>query len=96
MKLEATCDTCHRQFLLQQILPPPSGTGGRCPFCGAKFGRHYLQVLPEVIEDADESGAAFSKALDTLIGMNPGFQLNVDVILQSLSQDVQESDSETA
>ncbi|MBW3588472.1 MAG: hypothetical protein KY429_03545 [Actinobacteria bacterium] len=96
MKLEATCDTCGRLFLLQQTLPEPAGTGGRCPFCGTRFGRHYVQVLPEVIREADESGQAFSKSLETLGGMGPGFSLNIDVILQSLAQDFAGTDQQSA
>src|SRR5438105_13318063 len=49
MKLEAVCNTCRRRFLLTEILPPPEGTSGRCPFCGAHFGRHYVAALPDLV-----------------------------------------------
>ena len=60
MKLEAVCNTCRRRFLLTEILPPPEGTGGRCPFCGAHFGRHYVAALPDLVRSVEAAADTFA------------------------------------
>jgi len=80
MKLEAVCNTCRRRFLLTEILPPPEGTGGRCPFCGTHFGRHYVAALPSVEAAADTFASSFNRLAD----MHPGFDLNAEDFLKRL------------
>jgi hypothetical protein len=88
MRFEATCNTCGRRFLLRQILPSPDQGGGRCPFCGARFGRHYLPLLPEVITTAETSAEEFLDSLKKLIGMHPGFRIDTGKLLTHLAQEV--------
>lgn len=88
MKLEATCQNCHRRFLLSQIKPEPDGTGGRCPFCGFRFGRHYVQVLPEILEGAEAAADAFRSALEQLHDMHPGFDVDYEAVLKRISDEL--------
>jgi hypothetical protein len=87
MRLEATCQNCGRRFLLAQIKPEPEGTGGRCPFCGFRFGRHYVQVLPEVVDRAEHASDAFESALEQLHDMHPGFEVDYASILKRLAEE---------
>jgi DNA-directed RNA polymerase subunit RPC12/RpoP len=96
MKLEATCNTCGRRFALVQILPEPDGTGGRCPFCGTNFGRHYVQVLPEVIEDAEAGADDLIAALEKLQGMHPGFRVDLKTLLRRINEELSPAEDETA
>jgi DNA-directed RNA polymerase subunit RPC12/RpoP len=88
MRLEAICQNCGRRFLLAQIKPEPEGTAGRCPFCGYRFARHYLQMLPRVIETAEQASDAFLSALEHLRDMRPGFQVDYESILKRLSEEL--------
>jgi hypothetical protein len=96
MKLEATCNTCGRRFALAQILPGPDGTDGRCPFCGTNFGRHYVQVLPEVIEDAEMAADSLINAVEKLQGMHPGFRIDLKTLLRRFSEELQAAGDESA
>jgi hypothetical protein len=58
MKIEATCETCDRTFLLSQI-GPDSDAPGRCPFCGARFARHYTGTLVESVGQAETAASNF-------------------------------------
>src|SRR5437899_13086501 len=78
MKLEAVCNTCRRRFLLTEILPPPEGTGGRCPFCGAHFGRHYVAALPDLVRSAEAAADTFAAFFNRLPDMHPGLDLNAE------------------
>ena len=95
MKLEATCNTCGRRFALVQILPGPDGTAGRCPFCGTNFGRHYVQVLPEAIEDAEAASDALVAAIEKLQGMHPGFRIDLKTLLRRFSEELSSVEDET-
>lgn len=86
MQIEATCDTCRRQFTLSQLLPEPGGTDGRCPFCGTRFGRHYVAVLPAVIEETEAAAEALVGSLEKLVGMNPGFKVDISAIFSDLAE----------
>jgi hypothetical protein len=88
MKLEATCLNCRRRFLVTQLKPEPAGTGGRCPFCGVRFARHYAQSLPAVLEAAELSADAFVDALQHLRDMNPGFQVEYGAVLKRISEEL--------
>ena len=95
MKLEATCNTCGRRFALVQILPGPDGTSGRCPFCGANFGRHYVQVLPESIEDAEAALDDLVGSIEKLQGMHPGFRIDMKTLLRRFSEELSPAEGET-
>ncbi|HEY8199837.1 MAG TPA: hypothetical protein VII47_00625 [Actinomycetota bacterium] len=86
MKLEAICQNCRRRFLLSQIKSEPEGTGGRCPFCGFRFARHYVQTLPHLLDAAERAGDAFLSALEQLHAMHPGFQVDDGAILKRMSE----------
>lgn len=89
MKIEATCDTCDRTFLLSQI-GPESDAPGRCPFCGARFGRHYTTVLPDAVRRAEAAGAEFVSALGRLQAMETGFDIDLEGLLAAVAQAVRE------
>ena len=93
MKIEATCATCSRNFLLSQI-GPESDAPGRCPFCGARFARHYSQVLVETVDAAEVSAAEFIKAFGRLQAMETGFRMDVDGLLSSLRKQVRQNEPE--
>lgn len=84
MNLEGTCNTCDRRFLLTQLLPEPDGTGGRCPFCGTPFARHYLNVLPEMIYEAQEAFERFGAAMERLGDIKGGFEVDLDAAVRGL------------
>lgn len=96
MKLEATCQNCRRRFLIAQIKPEPEGTGGRCPFCGYRFARHYVQTLPHVLEAAEQAADAFVSALEHLNDMHPGFQVEYRSMLKRLSEELARPSEQTA
>jgi hypothetical protein len=97
MRFEATCNTCGRRFLLAQILPSPGQPGGRCPFCGTRFGRHYVSVLPEAITRAEASAEELLDALKRLAGMHPGFRIDMENLLARLAEGMgQVPESESA
>ena len=88
MKLEAVCNTCRRKFLLTEILPPPEGTGGRCPFCGAHFGRHYVAALPDLVRSVEAAADTFAASFNRLADLHPGFDLNAEDFLKRLSAEL--------
>lgn len=89
MKIEATCDTCKRTFLLGQI-GPDSDAPGRCPFCGARFARHYNAQLVEAVELAEKAAAYFVQSINRVQAMETGFEIDIDGLLQTLSKQVRE------
>ena len=87
MNIEATCNTCGRTFLLSQI-GPESDAPGRCPFCGARFGRHYSTVLVESVDAAETSAQRCVHTLGRLQGMETGFDVDVDGFLRTLAENL--------
>ena len=65
MKVQGKCDTCGRTFLLSQI-GPQSDAPGRCPFCGARFARHYNSVLIDAISEVEIQTPRFINVLAKL------------------------------
>ncbi|HEY7874683.1 MAG TPA: hypothetical protein VIG64_06130 [Actinomycetota bacterium] len=92
MKIEAKCETCGRKFLLSQI-GPESDAPGRCPFCGARFGRHYTTVLVETAQDAEASTVRFIHSLSRLLSMETGFDIDIDGLLKELGDRVRSADT---
>ncbi|HYI43947.1 MAG TPA: hypothetical protein VE174_00600 [Actinomycetota bacterium] len=92
MKIEATCDTCRRQFLLSQI-GLDSDTPGRCPFCGARFARHYSTVLAEAVEEAEATAGRFIRALGKLQAMETGFDLDLEGLMAEIQAQVKANDT---
>ena len=95
MRIEATCDTCKRTFILSQI-GPESDAPGRCPFCGARFARHYSTVLVDAVEEAEVTAARFVHALGKLQAMETGFDIDIEGLLRVLSENVRAHDSTAA
>lgn len=95
MKIEATCDTCERTFLLSQI-GPESDAPGRCPFCGARFGRHYTTVLPETVSRAEAAAGDFMLALSRLQAMETGFDIDLEGLLAGVARAVREQEAQPA
>lgn len=91
MKIEARCDTCGRTFLLSQI-GPDSDAPGRCPFCGARFARHYGTVFPATVREAEEASTRFVNALERLLSMETGFDLDLEGLFQRIESEVRASD----
>lgn len=87
MKIEAKCDTCGRTFLLSQI-GEESDAPGRCPFCGARFARHYSSVLVESVQAAEVAAANFVHVLSRLQSIETGFEIDIDGLLKDLSTQV--------
>ena len=88
MKIKARCGTCGREFLLSQI-GPESDAPGRCPFCGARFARHYTAVLPELVREAERAASEFVNALDRLESVKTGFEIDFDELLARLAEQIQ-------
>ena len=92
MKIEGTCDTCYRTFVLSQI-GPESDAPGRCPFCGARFARHYTGVLVETVREAEQAGASFVQVLGRLQGIETGFEIDLDRLLNDLQEQIRAHES---
>lgn len=87
MKIEATCDTCGRRFLLSQI-GPESDAPGRCPFCGARFARHYSTVLVDAVREAEIEASRFVQVIGRLQAMETGFDVDIDRLLTDVEEQV--------
>jgi hypothetical protein len=87
MKIQATCATCGRKFLLSQI-GEESDAPGRCPFCGAHFAKHYATVLVDGVRDAENAAAYFVHALTRLDSMETGFEIDYDALLGEIAEQV--------
>jgi hypothetical protein len=87
MKIEATCDNCGRRFLLSQI-GLDSDAPGRCPFCGARFARHYSTVLMDAVRDAELAATSFVQIVGRLQAMETGFDVDIDRLLEELAEQV--------
>lgn len=92
MKIQATCDTCDRRFLLSQI-GPDSDAPGRCPFCGARFARHYTTILVDAVRDVEVEAARFVSVLSKLQAMETGFDIELEDFLQTLNREIRENES---
>ncbi|CAN5767586.1 hypothetical protein BH18ACT15_BH18ACT15_07370 [soil metagenome] len=87
MKIEARCQTCEREFLLAQI-GPDSDAPGRCPFCGARFARHYGTLLVDVVEEAETATADFVRSLGRLQALQSGFDVAFDRLMRDVRRRV--------
>jgi hypothetical protein len=92
MKIDATCNTCGRTFLLSQI-GPDSDAPGRCPFCGARFARHYGSALVDAVEDAENAANHASVALKRLIAFETGFDIDIKAVIDSLRDTLQDAET---
>jgi transposase-like protein len=95
MKIEAKCETCGRTFLLDQI-GPESDAPGRCPFCGAHFGRHYTTVLVEAVDDAELAARQFVNILGRLQAMETGFDIDIERLLATVAEQVRSHEQHRA
>jgi hypothetical protein len=91
MKIEATCETCDRRFLLSQI-GPDSDAPGRCPFCGARFARHYSGVLVESVDTAEAAASDFVRAVGKLQSMETGFKIDLKEMVENLTGQIDAHD----
>ncbi|HJR45133.1 MAG TPA: hypothetical protein VJ927_05965 [Actinomycetota bacterium] len=91
MKIEARCHRCGRTFLLSQI-GTESDAPGRCPFCGARFARHYSTVLVDAVEDAETSATRFVHTIARLQSMETGFDIDIEGLLSDVSEQVREQE----
>lgn len=87
MRIQGKCGTCERTFLLSQI-GPESDAPGRCPFCGARFARHYTSLLVESVRDAEVETARFVQVLSRLQAMDTGFDLDIEGMIRSFEEQV--------
>jgi DNA-directed RNA polymerase subunit RPC12/RpoP len=94
MKIEGTCNTCGRTFLLSQI-GPQSEAPGRCPFCGAHFARHYTTLLPETVEEAEAAAEHFVAAVNKLQSLQTGFRIDFEGLLKMLQEQVRSGEGNT-
>lgn len=95
MRIEANCETCGRTFLLTQI-GPESDTPGRCPFCGAGFGRHYTTILVGSVTEAEKAAQDFVQVIGRLQAMETGFRINLDGLLRTVTDQIQAHEPERA
>lgn len=95
LKIEAKCQTCDRVFLLTQI-GPESDAPGRCPFCGARFGRHYTTLLVESVDEAEAAVRRFVSALGRLQGMETGFDVDIEGVLREVEMQVRARETRKA
>lgn len=95
MRIEANCETCGRTFLLSQI-GPDSDAPGRCPFCGAGFGRHYTTVLVGSVVEAEEAADALVRILGRLQAMETGFRIELEGLLETLTEQIRSHEPERA
>lgn len=95
MKVQGRCDTCGRIFLLSQI-GPDSDAPGRCPFCGARFARHYTTTLVDAVRDVEIEAGRFAQVLARLQAMETGFDLDEETLLESLAETIHSHDSRAA
>jgi transposase-like protein len=89
MKIEARCNTCERTFLLSQI-GPESDAPGRCPFCGARFGRHYTTMLPQSVTEAERAATLLVHTLGRLQAIETGFDIDLEGFLADLGRAVRD------
>jgi hypothetical protein len=85
MKLMAICLTCERELLLDQLIEDQPITGA-CPWCGMILAPDYLELLPEVILRAEQSGTELESALHVLAGGWAGFVVEPSSVLQPISE----------
>jgi hypothetical protein len=95
MKIEAHCQTCGRRFLLSQI-GPDSDAPGRCPFCGARFARHYSTVLVDAVRDAELASTAFVQIVGRLQAMETGFDIDIERLLDDVAEQVRAHEGRAA
>ncbi len=95
MRIQANCETCGRTFLLSQI-GPGSDAPGRCPFCGARFGRHYTTVLVGAVAEAEQAVDDLVRAVGRLQAMETGFRIDLDGLLATLSEQIEMHEPERA
>ena len=93
MKIEGTCGTCGRRFLLAQI-GPDSDAPGRCPFCGARFARHYNTLLVETVAEVERAASDFINALNRLQDMEKGFVIEHDELVADITVTIREHDQD--
>ena len=67
MTIPATCGSCRRELLLDQLLQPSDGF--RCPFCGFAFAPSYATMAPGVAARILDSHDALVRALVELQSM---------------------------
>jgi hypothetical protein len=73
--IPASCGSCRRELLLDQLLQPSDGF--RCPFCGFAFAPSYATLAPGVAARILESHAALVRSLSELQAMIDG-RLRID------------------
>lgn len=95
MKIEADCNTCGRTFLLSQI-GPESDAPGRCPFCGARFARHYGGALVDAVQDAEQASHHVTVALRRLVAFETGFDIDIERVISSLQDSVRDAETKAA
>lgn len=91
MKIEARCDRCGRTFVLSQI-GTESDAPGRCPFCGARFARHYSTILVDAVEDAETSASRFVNTIARLESMETGFDIDIEGLLAEVIEQVRQQE----
>jgi DNA-directed RNA polymerase subunit RPC12/RpoP len=93
MKVQATCGTCGRRFLLSQI-GEESDAPGRCPFCGAHFAKHYSSVLVDAVRDAEKSAQYFAASITRLDSMETGFDIDYDDLMAEITAHIGRSSTD--
>ncbi|MGH2828467.1 MAG: hypothetical protein ACRDKF_16020 [Actinomycetota bacterium] len=75
---------------------PQSDAPGRCPFCGARFARHYNSVLIDAVSEVEIQTPRFISVLAKLQAMETGFDIDMPALLASLEEEVLRNEKATA
>ncbi len=75
---------------------PQSDAPGRCPFCGARFARHYNSVLIDAVSEVEIQTPRFISVLAKLQAMETGFDIDMPALLASLEEEVLRNEKASA
>jgi hypothetical protein len=67
---------------------PESEAPGRCPFCGARFARHYNAQLIESVENAEKASVYFINALEKVRSMETGFEIDESKLAEAVMKHI--------
>ena len=81
MKIRGTCDSCGRDFLVEQVID----SGGECPWDGTPFAPDYAVTLVDALRDAEAAGSRLQRALETVADLHPRFRLHPSSVVADIT-----------
>ena len=85
MKIRGTCNSCGRDFLIEQVID----SGGRCPWDGTPFAPDYAVTLVEALREAEAAGSRLERALEALADLHPRFRLHPSSVVGDITANVE-------